>query len=64
MTLPPNTNPATYQEFEVIKETPGTVQAEIAPWGGSVGGGLQYELPMPILPLIKRDILYLSREEV
>lgn len=49
LALPPNTNPAIYQEFEVIKEILGTVQAEIAPWGGSAGGGLQYELPMPIL---------------
>lgn len=53
LALPPNTNPATYQEFEVIKEIPGTIQAEIAPWGGSAGGGLQYELPKPILQLIK-----------
>lgn len=30
LALPPNTNPAIYQEFEVVKETPGTIQAEIA----------------------------------
>lgn len=53
LALPPNTDPAIYQEFEVIKEIPGTIQAKIAPWGGSTGGGLQYELPMPILQLIK-----------
>ena len=57
LALPPNTNPAIYQEFEVIKEIPGTIQAEIAPWGGSVGGGLQYELPKPILQLIKEGYI-------
>ena len=31
LALPPNTNPAIYQEFEVIKEISGTIQAEIAP---------------------------------
>ena len=57
LALPPNTNPAIYQEFEVIKEIPGTIQAEIAPWGGSAGGGLQYELPKPILQLIKEGYI-------
>ena len=57
LALPPNTDPAIYQEFEVIKEIPGTIQAEIAPWGGSTGGGLQYELPMPILQLIKEGYI-------
>ena len=33
LALPQNTNPAIYQEFEVIKEISGTIQAEIAPWG-------------------------------
>lgn len=46
-----------YQEFEVIKEISGTIQAEIAPWGGSAGGGLQYELPKPILQLIKEGYI-------
>ena len=57
LALPPNANPAVYQEFEVIKEIPGTIQAEIAPWGGSAGGGLQYELPKPILQLIKEGYI-------
>ena len=57
LALPPNTNPAIYREFEVIKEIPGTIQAEIAPWGGSAGGGLQYELPKPILQLIKEGYI-------
>lgn len=57
LALPPNTNPAIYQEFEVIKEISGTIQAEIAPWGGSAGGGLQYELPKPILQLIKEGYI-------
>lgn len=57
LALPPNNNPAIYQEFEVIKEIPETIQAEIAPWGGSSGGGLQYELPKPILQLIKEGYI-------
>ena len=57
LALPPNTNPAIYQEFEVIKEISGTIQAEIAPWGGSAGGGLQYELPKPIIQLIKEGYI-------
>lgn len=57
LALPPNTDPAIYQEFLVIKEIPNTIQAEIASWGGSAGGGLQYELPMPILQLIKEGYI-------
>ena len=57
LSLPPNTDPAIYQEFEVIKEIPNTIQAEIAAWGDSAGGGLQYELPMPILQLIKEGYI-------
>ena len=44
-------------KFEVIKEISGTIQAEIAPWGGSAGGGLQYELPKPIIQLIKEGYI-------
>ena len=57
LALPPNTDPAIYQEFKVVKEIPGAIQAEIAPWGGSTGGGLQYELPMPILQLIREGYI-------
>ena len=57
LSLPPNTNPSIYQEFVVVKEIPNTVQAEIAAWGDSSGGGLQYELPMPIKQLIKEGYI-------
>ena len=57
LSLPPNTDPSIYQEFIVIKEIPGTRQAEILGWGGSEGGGLQYELPMPILQLLKEGYI-------
>lgn len=57
LALPPNTDPTIYQEFEVIKEIPETIQSEIAPWGDSPGGGLQYELPKPILQLIKEGYI-------
>ena len=32
LSLPPNTDPAIYKEFNVIKDIPETIQAEIAPW--------------------------------
>ena len=57
LSLPPETNPNLYHEFIVIKEIPKTVEAEIAAWGDSPGGGLQYELPMPINELIKRGYI-------
>lgn len=57
LALPPTTDPNIYQEFKVIKEIPNTVQAEIAAWGDSAGGGLQYELPMPILQLIREGYI-------
>ena len=52
LALPPTTDPNIYQEFRVIKEIPNTIQAEIAAWGGS-----QYELPMPILQLIREGYI-------
>ena len=57
LALPPTTDPSIYQEFKVIKEIPNTIQAEIAAWGNSAGGGLQYELPMPILQLIREGYI-------
>ena len=57
LALPPTTDPNIYQEFRVIKEIPNTIQAEIAAWGDSAGGGLQYELPMPILQLIREGYI-------
>lgn len=57
LSLPPNTDPSIYTEFEVIKPIPDTIQAEIAPWGGSSGGGLQYELPMSIRELLQNEYI-------
>jgi len=52
LSLPPNTSGSIYSEYQVIKQIPNTVQSTVAPWGGSTGGGLQYQLPMPIQQLI------------
>ena len=49
LSLPPTTDPAIYQEFDIIKPLPETIQSTVAPWGGSTGGGLQYELSKPIM---------------
>ena len=57
LALPPNTRPSIYQEFEVVKEIPNTIQEKIAAWGGSPGGGIQYELPMPIKQLIREGYI-------
>jgi len=48
--LPPDTNPAQYYEYEIIKPIPNTVKSTVAEWpiGSGTGGAPQYELPMPI----------------
>lgn len=57
LSLPPTTDPKIYQEFVVVKEIPQTIQAKIAPWGNSVGGGIQYELSIPIKELIREGYI-------
>ena len=51
LSLPPDTDSASYSEFIVTKPIPNVTQAEIAPWGDSPGGGIQYLLPRPIKEL-------------
>ena len=53
LSLPPNTDPSIYQEFLVVNEITNVTQSRIASWGDSVGGGLQYDLPMTIRELIE-----------
>ena len=48
LSLPPTTDPSIYNELQVVKPIPGVIQSTVAPWGGSTGLGLQYQLPMPI----------------
>ena len=48
LSLPPNTNTAVYSEIKVLKPIPGVTQSIVAPWGGSAGGGIQYQLPKPL----------------
>ena len=57
LSLPPNTDPSIYQEFIVVHEIPETMQSEIRAWAGSPGGGVQYELPAPILQLLKEGYI-------
>ncbi len=60
LSLPPNTSPSIYTELQVVKTIPGVTQSTVAPWGGSTGLGLQYELPMPIQDLIKQGYLVIK----
>jgi len=48
----------------VVKPVPQVVRAEIAPWGGSAGGGIRYELPFPIKQLIKDKYIVPKQREV
>lgn len=48
LSLPPYTDTSIYQEFTVLKPISGVTQSTVAPWGGPIGGGIQYQLPMPI----------------
>jgi hypothetical protein len=45
LSLPPNTNPPVYTEIRVLKPIPGVTQSIVAPWGGSSGMDIQYQLP-------------------
>ena len=51
LSLPPWTDPSTYQEFTVIKPIVNVVGAEVEAWAGSAGGGMQYVLPQTIIQL-------------
>ena len=53
LALPPTTDPSIYQEFIVVKKIPNTIQSIIRDWAGSKGGGIQYELPLPIRELLE-----------
>jgi hypothetical protein len=48
LSLPPNTSPSVYTEIRVLKPIPGVTQSTVAPWGGSSGMGIQYQLPKPL----------------
>ena len=51
LSLPPWTDPSTYQEFTVIKPITNVLGAEVEAWAGSSGGGIQYILPQTIIEL-------------
>ncbi|MGB7605002.1 MAG: glycohydrolase toxin TNT-related protein, partial [Lutisporaceae bacterium] len=57
LSLPPNTDASIYTEYVVVKPIPNTIQSTVAPWGGDVGGGLQYKLPTPIEQLLKEGYI-------
>lgn len=57
LALPPNTDPSKYHLYEVLQEIPDTVQSVISDWGGSTGGGLQFDIPLPIKWLLDNAYL-------
>lgn len=57
LSLPPNTDPNLYTEFEVIKSIPKTTSSIVAPWGTSPGGGTQYYLPNDINWLLRNGYI-------
>lgn len=57
LALPPKTDPSKYFTYEVIKPIPNTVQSTISDWGGSSGGGIQYDVPYPIVWLLDNGYL-------
>jgi hypothetical protein len=50
LALPPNTSASVYTEIKILKPIPGVIQSNIAEWpiGSGTGGGIQYQLPMPL----------------
>jgi hypothetical protein len=58
LSLPPYTDTLVYQEFTVLKPIPGVTQSTVAPWGGSVGGGIQYRLPRTIEDLLLNGYIF------
>ncbi len=57
LSIPPWTDTSTYIEYIVIQDIDGVIMSEVAPWGGSTGGGIQYVLPQPILDLINKYLV-------
>lgn len=53
LALPPNTDPSTYIEYEILKSIPNVEQGIVIPWVGEKGLGIQYKLPKPIKWYIK-----------
>jgi len=48
VSLPPHTDPSIYREITVLRPIPGVTQSQVAPWGVSPGGALQFETPVPL----------------
>ena len=50
LALPPTTNPSIYTEIRILKPIPGVIQSTVAEWpiSSGTGGGMQYQLPMPL----------------
>jgi hypothetical protein len=61
LSLPPNTNPSVYSEIQIIKPIHGVTQSTIAPWGGTAGGGIQYQLPDTLLNLESSGYIHIIR---
>jgi len=57
LSLPPTSDKTVYEEYQVVKSIPNTIESQVAPWGDEPGGGIQYKLPEPIHMLIMKGYL-------
>ena len=58
LSLPPTTSSSVYTEIVVLKPIPGVIQSTVAPWGGSSGMGIQYQLPKSLEVLKAEGYIY------
>ena len=62
LSLPPWTNSEVLTKFKVLKDISNVIESEVAPWAGSQGGGIQYQLPDTINDLIMNGYLEVIEE--
>gem|GEM_PF-5585350 len=48
LALKPGTDINIYETFIITREIPEVTQSIVSDWAGSKGGGIQYELPLPV----------------
>lgn len=59
--LPPSSLGKPYTEYEIVKPIPAQ-SGWIAPWFRQIGGGIQYEFPVPVGKLVKNRFIERVKE--